>query len=380
MTASLTQTSLATAQATRGHLYWLDWVRFIAALMVVAIHARGGNWLEWGRLGQGSQTKLVAIFFAITRAGTEWVLVFFVLSGFLVGGKLIERIRESSFDLRSYTIDRVSRIWVPLLPALAWSALVAIWVGKPVSWIDLGGNLLGLQGALCENFAVNNPIWSLAYEIWFYVIAGCAAVWLTAGTRARVLAIFGLAVGFAIFTKLDPVFLFAWVLGAATYFLCKGPRLPLLAVAAGAIIAVGYSLSQLRSATVSVDTSTMLPFVPSVAVATLILSMGIALFLPFLTQLRPRSNPGRSIDALGGVFAAFSYTLYLTHYPSLFVWEYYMPERHESVEITSIGWYVLRIVSCLVFAWLCYLPFERRTSRVRKWLRSICGHVPSHRT
>ena len=81
--------STALLQVNRGHLYWLDWLRFTAALMVVAIHSRGGTWVEWGRLTEASQTKLVAIFFAITRTGSESVLVFFVLSGFLVGGKVI---------------------------------------------------------------------------------------------------------------------------------------------------------------------------------------------------------------------------------------------------------------------------------------------------
>lgn len=117
--------SPASVERNSAHLYWLDWLRFLAALMVVAAHARGGNWLEWGRLAEASQTKLVAVFFALTRAGTESVLVFFVLSGFLVGGKMIERLIDGTFDLRTYLIDRVSRIYTPLAPALCWSALVA---------------------------------------------------------------------------------------------------------------------------------------------------------------------------------------------------------------------------------------------------------------
>jgi hypothetical protein len=32
--------------AITGHLFWLDWLRFLVALMMVAIHARGGNWVE----------------------------------------------------------------------------------------------------------------------------------------------------------------------------------------------------------------------------------------------------------------------------------------------------------------------------------------------
>ena len=310
----------------KGHLYWLDWLRFTAAFMVVAIHSRGGTWVEWGRLAGASQTKLAALFFAVTRAGTECVLVFFVLSGFLVGGKMIERLEAGRFSLRDYAIDRVSRIWVPLVPALIWSAIVAYWVGKPVSWVGFGGNLLGLQVVLFRNFAENIPLWSLAYEIWFYFLAGSAAVWLLAGTRGRIGATIGLALSFAVFTRLGAEFLFAWMLGAMTYWLCSRPRQVLLAIAGVGLMGSGYLCSQLRSATVSVDTSSWVRYAPPAGVATLILSLGLALVLPYLTRLKPKSRLGNSLNALGGKLAAFSYTLYLTHYPALYIWERSLPE------------------------------------------------------
>src|ERR1035438_8094589 len=85
-----------TQAEAKEHLYWLDWLRFTAALMVVATHARGGNWVEWARLDAACRTKVVAVFFAMTRAGSEWVTVFFVLSGFLVGGKVLDRAMKGS--------------------------------------------------------------------------------------------------------------------------------------------------------------------------------------------------------------------------------------------------------------------------------------------
>ncbi len=370
MTAPLTATK-PIATDGRDHLYWLDWLRFTAALMVVAIHSRGNTWVEWGRLAETSQTKLVAVFFALTRAGAEWVLVFFVLSGFLVGGKVIERLGAGTFNLRDYIIDRFSRIWVPLIPALIWSAIVAFWLGKPLSWFDLFGNLLGLQGSLCLNFAANMPLWSLGYEIWFYFLAGCVAVWLTAGMRGRIVAGFITVLFFAVFTQLNSAFLFAWILGASTYWLCKRPRLPWLAVMGGLIVAMGYLFTQLRSATVSVNTSGWARYAPSNDVAILILSLGIALLLPFLTQLKPGVKWGESFNALGRKLAAFSYTLYLTHYPALYIWEHYQPERHAAIDGVSGIWYLLRIISCVVLAWLCYLPFEKQTGRLRKWLRKF---------
>jgi peptidoglycan/LPS O-acetylase OafA/YrhL len=124
----------------KKHFYWLDWMRFIAAFMVVICHSRGYNWVEWGSLSKVDQTTLIKLFFASTRAGLEWVIIFFVLSGFLVGGGVISRCLKGAFDLRLFAIDRVSRIWVPLIPALLITLGVAHYCGLPASLGDLLGN------------------------------------------------------------------------------------------------------------------------------------------------------------------------------------------------------------------------------------------------
>lgn len=354
-----------------NHLYWLDWMRFSASLLVVAGHARGGLWVDWGRLAIESKTVFVAIFFAISRAGAESVLVFFVLSGFLVGGKVIERLANNTFDIRVYVIDRFTRIWIPLIPALIFSAVVAYQVGKPVSWLDFFGNLAGLQGTLVKSFAENHPLWSLSYEIWFYFLAASLSIWLISNEKIRILAGFALAVGLTIFTKLVIVFLFAWVLGASTYWLVKKKKNNKLALIGLSLIIIGYVTTQLRSATVSVDKSIWLQYIPSAEVGTLAFSFGIALVIPFLTKLAPESGIGKRLNAMGGQLAAFSYTLYLIHYPILYLWEYFMPGRHSVVGLETIAWYALRVISCMAVSWLFYLPFEKQTTRARNWLLNI---------
>ena len=354
----------------RVHLYWLDWLRFVSAFMVVAIHARPGVWVFWGGLGEHSRSFLTAVFFAGTRAGKEWVLVFFVLSGFLVGGKLIERLGNGTFNVRSYTVDRITRIWIPLIPALTWSAYVAYLTGKSLSWGDLLGSLAGLQGVFTSSFAENHPLWSLAYEIWFYLLAGCLAVWVMSTRRKRVVSGFAFTVGLAAFTILDITYLFAWVLGASMYWLCHEPRDTRLALLGAMFLVVGYVFSQLRSASPSLDLSKWLKFVPSSSVATLILSLGIAAILPYLTHLKPRTAFGERANAVGGRLAAFSYTLYLTHYPTLYLWNQYRPQLHDTIDLASFGWYTLRITSCLVLGWLLYLPFEKQTSLVRRYFNA----------
>ena len=185
------------------HFFWLDWMRFIAAFMVVVCHARGYNWVDFGNLPKSEQIFPIRLFFALTRAGLEWVVVFFVLSGFLVGGGVIRRTLDRTFDFSSFAIDRVSRIWVPLIPALILSLVIALVTGYAVSIAELLGNIFALQGIFFQNFAHNMPLWSLSYEVWFYIIIGAVGILLRAGNVRKTAAFIMLAAGAVVFTKLS---------------------------------------------------------------------------------------------------------------------------------------------------------------------------------
>lgn len=356
-------------RTSQDHLYWLDWLRFIAAFMILAIHARGGTWVDWSSMDPDAKNVVSAVFFALTRAGTEWVLVFFVLSGYLVGGRLLIRFQSGSFDLRSYYIDRATRLWVPLVPALGWSAAVYFWIGLEVNWWHLPGNILGLQGVLVQSFSGNYPLWSLAYEIWFYCLAGGLAAWLTSGGKNKAAAALVVVAALAVFTILDVSFLFVWLVGAMFYGEGQPKSRKIILPLALILIGVGYTTTQLHSATVSIDTSGMSSLLPPPQIGILILGLGVALILPLLTSLRPRSRFLVRIHGLGTALAAFSYTLYLTHYPLLYLFERYVPLRYSEVSGEAVGVYLARIAICLVFAWLFYLPFEARTDTIRNWLK-----------
>ena len=190
--------------------FWLDWVRFGAAFWVLVFHARNGNWTAWENLEAHFKNKLTLVFFGITRTGPEAVYIFFVLSGFLVGGKVIEKVMLGKFSIRDYVIERTSRLFVPLLPALLFTAGLGRLDCQPISFTQLLGNALGLQNIFCDVFAGNDPLWSLSYEMWFYLLAGFFALTLTSNSshRVRCFAILGVAVGFAAFTKLSSFYLY----------------------------------------------------------------------------------------------------------------------------------------------------------------------------
>ena len=354
---------------------WLDWLRFMAAFMVMACHARGSNWVAWSQLSTPDQNWLTKVFFSLTRAGMEWVVVFFVLSGFLVGGGVIRKTREGRFDLPQFALDRATRIWVPLLPALLFSAAVATACGLTATCAEFAGNMLGLQGVAVANFAHNEPLWSLSYEIWFYVGAGALAAIFSRRASVRLAAIMALFATAYIFTKLSPWFLVCWTIGALSIFAGRWPSPKVIAPTALCMALVGAALSQLQSGTNVEGIGGLSAALPSRELALVVESLGIGLLVSALVRLPPSGQVMISLEAAGPRLAAFSYTLYLVHYPVLGLWEHFGPAKHAGVDFRSFFCYAAEIASCFAVSLVLYFLFESRTAAVRQWLRQLARRI-----
>jgi peptidoglycan/LPS O-acetylase OafA/YrhL len=185
-------------QPERPSLIALDLARGLAAITVMLVHVRLRSFVELGALPPSEQSWPVEVFFAATRLGQEAVLLFFVLSGFLVGGQIIRRAKSGTFSLRDYGIDRCSRILLPLVPACLLTALIGRFVlGHGIDLPVLVANMVGLNGVLAPTLDANLPLWSLSYEIWFY-IAGGACVMLTRRPLGAFVALAACSVVFSI--------------------------------------------------------------------------------------------------------------------------------------------------------------------------------------
>ena len=71
----------------------LDLLRFAAAALVMLNHLRVNQFHSFSKVACESSVLKTA-FFSATRVGLEAVVVFFVLSGFLVGGASLARSRQ----------------------------------------------------------------------------------------------------------------------------------------------------------------------------------------------------------------------------------------------------------------------------------------------
>ncbi|MBY5938043.1 acyltransferase family protein [Marinobacter nauticus] len=353
---------------TSKQFVWLDWLRFSAAFVVLLTHARGIAFVEYGALSANDQNVFTMLWFAITRLGHEAVIVFFVLSGFLVGGKVAERVAAGSFAWRDYLIDRASRIMVPLVPAIALSVFAGFLIEEQSSAMQIFGNLFSLQGIFVSPLQINAPLWSLSYEVWFYILAGgIGAVAVGGGSKAlaKIIVVFSLAV----FLKLEAVYLFCWLLGALAYHHPLRRLSPTQTVLALVMTGAGVIGSQITSGTQFLDiTNWLVPFVDD-ALAEFLLAAGIALLVRNLCTISEYSQTMSLFGRTGSWLASFSYTLYLVHYPILFSFKELGFARESQITLETLSYFGLLVVGCLLVSYGFYWLFERRTDTVRHWLR-----------
>ena len=352
--------------ASRDHKWLaLDLVRALAAFTVLAAHVRGASWVEFGALPSGQQTAPVYAFFALTRLGQEAVMVFFVLSGLLVGGKLIERVRNGAFRLEDYAADRAVRIFLPLIPACIFTVAINWMVfGISPDIAQLCLNIVGLNGVLSPTLTNNGPLWSLAYEIWFYVLGGALAV---AFSRGHVSAIAIAFLGVLVFSVLNASYLLFWAAGAVMVLVLSARRAGAMAIFGAACASCGVVLVQLAMASKSVEASAAVPLF----VAEAVLCIGFSLCLPFLCRNATSSvlAPfGRAIRFASSI----SYTVYLVHYPVNAALGAVLPKARD-VDAAAFGLFLTRLAICLLVALAFWWCFERNSGRLKLALRRRAG-------
>ncbi len=179
----------------------LDGLRGLAAFYVMVGHAR---WLLWEGYSEGylkhPETyniveKSLVYFFSFFKFGHEAVLLFFVLSGFVIHLRYSKKINLDSentrFDWFDFIKRRAKRLYPPLLFALLITFifdtigsnagfgiyshstnyfLINNNINHFLDFKTLIGNLLFLMNSYTSIFGSNGPLWSLKFEWWFYMI------------------------------------------------------------------------------------------------------------------------------------------------------------------------------------------------------------------
>lgn len=138
-------------------LIGLDAVRATAILLVVADHFL---LFYWGVVGRWSYPL-----------GVLGVEIFFVLSGYLIGGVLLDVIARNH---NVPTVGTLSRFWVRRLLRTLPNYLLFLWVGTRSSPVADARRLLPFLTFTQNFFRPSLPFygvsWSLAIEEWFYLL------------------------------------------------------------------------------------------------------------------------------------------------------------------------------------------------------------------
>jgi peptidoglycan/LPS O-acetylase OafA/YrhL len=232
----------------------LDLLRGCAALLVLTGHLRAyvfQNFNEAMAAGMGSGLLVKAFYFA-TSLGHQAVIVFFALSGFLVGGKAVEDILVRRFSWSRYLLRRLTRLWIVIVPALLFTLVLdktamslaatgydgrfyQMYASGPRADVPIShsfltwlGNVAFLQTIVVPCFGSNGPLWSLANEFWYYMLFPLG-FWVIAA-RAGIATKLAGAVLLTVLVAFLPYWLlqggFVWGAGAAAAWVrgCHEPN------------------------------------------------------------------------------------------------------------------------------------------------------------
>jgi peptidoglycan/LPS O-acetylase OafA/YrhL len=87
-----------------------------------------------------------------------------------------------------------------------------------------------------------------------------------------------------------------------------------------------------------------------------------------IVEIKPTNMVTISINRISVPLAAFSYTLYLTHYPLISLLNHFGFKKSDDINLHSLCLFLLAIAFALVVGYAVYWVFERRTPLVKKWI------------
>lgn len=368
----------------------LDVIRVAAAFAVLIFHVRYRFFLDYADVD--SKSLLAKCFYVITSFGHDAVMVFFVLSGYLISGSILRDRQLGRFTWTRYGLNRLTRLYVVLIPGLLltifWDGLGLqlyptnpVYTGAKTSWKQdyfdvrerltpevIAGNLLFMQTIVVPPLGSNAPLWSLAYEFWYYLLFPLIYVEIihARNWKGRLASIAtGLTV--AVFVGKSIILYFPiWLMGG---FLCVVPRCTALFRANMFKVALVMSAMLCAVAIFSGHLAAVKTyFGPSTIAADYATSIAFTMFL-YVVMHDSRSESDNAYSRFARRAAGFSYTLYVVHIPLLIIlraalisgrpWEPRLLYILAAIPLTVVG---------LVYASVISSVSEARTAEVRSFV------------
>jgi len=355
---------------------FLNFLRWISAFLVLIAHLRSVIFV--GAKDAGSLNVFWKIFYLLTDFGYQAVMVFFVLSGFLVGSSILKRAKNNNLSFINYLLyDRGVRIYIVLIPAITLTAFLDIYgltnfdkIGVYTGNLELSslsysvanrlgldiflGNLLMLQGSIVPTFGSNFPLWSLAYEVWYYILF-FSIVSILSKKHIFVKFIYLNIIILSIFLLNINIILYfsIWLLGVLIWFVYKKIKINKYFVFT--LFFVFLMMNRLHI--FIVENRFLIDFLLSATIAMLIMLVmqnKIAIYNSFINKF----------------LSNFSYSLYLTHFPLLLFILTYLNYSYDfnirvKPSLEYLGYFVIIFILVSSISYLFYFFTEKNTKKIQ---------------
>ena len=344
-------------QMTKQFSRYLDLLRCVAALLVLYAHLTDRAFSD-GKLG------------GPTEIGYSSVMIFFVLSGYVITYVAFERENH----LVDFTVSRIARVYSVVVPALLLTLFADILLlhVHPIHNSDdlLGGMPLyeykkiplyllvslgfgnNIWGARIPAFS-NGVYWSMCFEVYYYVIFAFA-FYLTGWRRISLVCLALLAIG------PGPLLRFhLWLFGCGAYVLHRRDlnvsvgwaRVMFAASLAFLVFDLATDLNLRIDALLNVGLQSEFRRLTGDTLT------GLAVAINILAARYARLELGQ-LGRLSAYFASFSFSLYLMHIPLLRLWTAYWNPN----PVVTAG-------LVLVSVWLLGQITEKQKDNLRRLLR-----------
>lgn len=374
----------------------VDALRGLAALFVVLHHGFQFLWSGpdlTAALEGGSLPAWVAVALNPLRFGRQAVMLFFILSGFCIHYRQALSLAQAGRGVpppapswRTFAFRRLRRLYPTLLFALSLTVVVdslgatlnPTLYADPHAWpeqIQSGLNIAPITaGVVVANLLMqadvwqphlgsNGPLWSLAYEFWFYVLYP-VVYWLSArfghGRMLRTL-IAAAAIGLLL-ASWSPSPLAWWIGKLAVYWGVWG---------AGAAIAEAFVRQSRPRLLVWAGPVTLLAVLGALFLGQpgdlifhdLVWSTGIALVFAYLMLAAPKSvaSGATSVSRFVEPLSRVSYSLYATHFPPMILIAAWWLSFHDSLPASPLL-AILGVAVSIPVAALSWFLVERWTA------------------
>lgn len=322
--------------------------------------------------------------------GHQAVIVFFVLSGFLVGGGAIRALKNRRWSTKLYLLQRATRLWVVLIPALLLVALLdtigsrffsssiriyatlrspvltSVWNVIPIhfSASTFAGNLFFLQGILVPYFGSDCPLWSLSYEFWYYIMFPVLLVVILPSSKMprRIFSVVALIAMLIFCGRQISIYFLIWMMGAVTSCMPNG-ILQATARRLAPWMCLFYAFFNLYVV--------VRPF--NLLASDFITGLLFSVVLWLLLHLR--EPVGESLYRnVSTKLSAMSYTLYCVHYPIILLLSAWLaPRLSQQNRMQSAALLLIVYAAAFITAYLFYRCFEANTGCIRRFFAARLG-------